>query len=70
MKTKEEELAGLLDMVFVDSERPDFAFVREVAYHSENSSWLITELLKVMWLYGEDPAAFDEYIWSMTLGNS
>jgi hypothetical protein len=64
--TKENELAALLDAVF-DSypNRPDFAAVRELAYLSKNSSWLITELLKVLWLYSHDEAAFDEYIWRM-----
>ena len=67
MKTKEEELCALLDAVFANGpERPDFAAIRELAYLSKHSSWLITELLKAMWLYGEDPSAFDEYVWSIT----
>lgn len=65
--TKEQELCALLDAVFVNGhERPDFAVIREMAYLSKHSSWLITELLKAMWLYGEDPSAFDEYVWSIT----
>lgn len=70
MPNKEQELAALLDIVFADGGKPDFAAVREIAYLSSNSSWLVTELLKVLWLYGQDPAAFDEYVWSMTLGDS
>jgi hypothetical protein len=66
LKTKEQELCELLDIVFESAERPDFAVVREVAYNSQNSSWLITELLKALWLYGEDESAFQEYVWRMT----
>lgn len=65
MKTKEQELCALFDLVFESTERPDFAAVRELAYLSEHSSWLITELLKAMWLNGSDPSAFDEYVWSI-----
>lgn len=65
--TKEKELCALLDTVFsAYPARPDFAAIREQAYLSKHSSWLITELLKVLWLYNEDPAAFDEYLWSVT----
>lgn len=64
--TKEQELCVLLDAVFDGPERPDFAAVRELAYCSKHSSWLITELLKVMWLCNEDPSAFDEYLWMLT----
>lgn len=67
-RTKEQELCELLDYVFADASRPDFSYVREVAFRSQNSSWLITELVKVMWLCNEDPAAFDEYIWRITNG--
>jgi hypothetical protein len=62
LKTKNQELCALFDLVFESAERPDFAAVRELAYRSKHSSWLITELLKAMWLYGEDPSAFDEYV--------
>lgn len=65
MKTKEQELCALFDLVFEDAGTPDFAAVRELAYMSEHSSWLITELLKAMWLCAADPAAFDEYVWSI-----
>lgn len=68
MKTKEQELCALLDIVFESAERPDFAAVRELAYASKHSSWLITELLKAMWLCADDPAAFDEYVWRVTNG--
>ena len=65
MKTKEQELCALFDLVFESAERPDFAAVRELAYTSQHSSWLITELLKAVWLNGSDPAAFDEYVWAV-----
>lgn len=67
--TKEQELCALLDAVFDNyPEKPDFAAIREMAYLSQHSSWLITELLKVLFLYNEDPSAFDEYLWSITNG--
>lgn len=66
--TKEQELAQLLDTVFdCYPARPDFSAVRELAFLSDNHSWLVTELLKVMWLYMEDPSAFDEYLWSLNV---
>lgn len=68
MKTREQELSELLDIVFECAERPDFAAVREMAFNCNHWSWVITELLKVMWLCGSDPAAFDEYIWRLTNG--
>lgn len=67
---KEQELCVLLDIVFESAQRPDFAVVRELAYNSQNSSWLITELLKAMWLCAGDPAAFDEYVWRVTNGGA
>jgi hypothetical protein len=66
LKTKEAELCALLDAVFESGERPDFAVIRELAYTSKHASWLITELLKIMWLCSEDPSAFDEAIWRLT----
>ena len=67
MKTKEQELCELLDAVFDGyPAQPDFAYIRELAYRSTHSSWLITELLRAMWLYNEDPSAFDEYGWVVT----
>lgn len=65
--SKNEELCRLLDAVFdAYPARPDFAYIRELAFLSQNSSWLITELLKALYLYNEDPSAFDEYLWSIT----
>lgn len=60
------ELTGLLDYVFESAEQPDWAVVREYCFMSKNSSWLMTELLKLMWLCNEDQAAFDEEIWRLT----
>ena len=66
MKTKEQELCELLDVVFESGQRPDFAVVREMAFLCRQRSWVITELLKIMWLCPEDPSAFDETIWRLT----
>lgn len=69
MKTKNEELCELLDYVFDSREAPDFAYLRELAFRSEHSRWLIAELLRALWLCAEDQAAFDEYVWRVTNGN-
>ena len=66
MKTKNEELCELLDIVFDSAEEPDWAAVREQAFTGHNFSWLITELLRLMWLCAEDQSAFDEAIWLLT----
>ena len=65
MKAK-KELCELLDLVFDSAQEPDWSVVREKAYDSWNTSWLMTELLKALWLCNEDQAAFDEYIWRVT----
>lgn len=68
MKTKQEELCELLDIVFESAQEPDWSVVREICYDSWNTSWLMTELFKLMWLCAEDQAAFDEAIWRHTNG--
>ena len=70
MKTKEEELCILLDVVFDSAEEPDWAAVQEYCYISQHYSWLMTELFRLMWLCAEDQAAFDEAIWRLTNGDS
>lgn len=65
MKTEEQELCELLDIVFESAEEPDWAYVQEYCY-IRRSSWLMAELLKLMWLCNEDQAAFDEEIWRLT----
>ena len=66
LKIREQELCALLDFVFDSAQEPDWAAVQEYCYYSQNSSWLMTELLKALWLCNEDQAAFDEYIWRLT----
>ena len=66
MKTKEQELESLLDLVFDSAQEPDWAAVQEQAYLSVNRLWLIKELFRLMWLCSEDEAAFDEEIWRLT----
>lgn len=72
MKTKEETLCVLLDMVFESSQEPDWAAIQTYSFVGRpwtTSAWLMTELLKLMWLCNEDQAAFDEAIWRLTNGN-
>lgn len=65
--TREEELTALLDYVFESAEQPDWSVVQEYCYNmSDNSTWLMTQLFKLMWLCSEDQAAFDEEIWRLT----
>lgn len=64
--TRQKELCELLDLVFDSSREPDWSAVREKAWDSWHTSWLMTELLRLMWLCSEDQAAFDEEIWRLT----
>ena len=66
MKTKEQELVDLLDVVFASGQEPDWSFVREKVFRSRYPRWLMTELLRLVWLCSEDQAAFDEEIWRLT----
>ena len=66
MKTKEQELCDLLDIVFDSAEEPDWAYVEERVYASRRSVWLSKQLLALMWLCAQDQAAFDEEIWRLT----
>lgn len=59
-------LSELLDLVFDNyPEQPEWAEVKTLAYQSEKPVELITELCRVLFLYGEDPAAFDTYMYSL-----
>ena len=67
MKTKEQELCELLDFVFESAQEPDWAVVQDNCYLSRYyGTWLMKELLRLMWLCNEDQAAFDEAIWVLT----
>jgi hypothetical protein len=66
LKNKNQELCELLDLVFDSAQEPDWSVVREKAYDSWNTSWLMTEMFKLLWLSNEDQAAFDEAIWRLT----
>ena len=65
-KTREEELCVLLDMVFDSAQEPDRAKIQLYCFIGRtqlSSAWLVTELLKLLWLSNEDQAAFDTEIW-------
>lgn len=65
--TREDELIALLDYVFESAEQPDWAVVQEYCYTmTHNGTWIMTQMLKLMWLCSEDQAAFDEEIWRLT----
>jgi hypothetical protein len=69
LKTKEETLCVLLDIVFESAHEPDWAAVLSECYFSGHGEWLLTEVFKLLWLCNEDQAAFDEAIWRLTNGN-
>lgn len=60
------KLIDLLNAVF-DSypNEPEWAEIQTMAYKSDTPVELITELARVLYLYGEDPAAFETYIYSL-----
>ena len=66
MKTKEQELVELLDYVFDAKQETDWSVVREKAYLSYHSSWIMQELFRLLLLCSDDQAAFDEEIWRLT----
>lgn len=66
MKTKEQELCALLDVVFDSADEPDWAAVQETCYLSKRKTWLMDQLFRLMWLCAQDQAAFDEEIWRLT----
>lgn len=69
MKTKEQELVVLLDLMFDSAQEPDWGKIQSYCFIGRTwttSAWLMTELLKLMWLCNEDQAAFDEAVWRLT----
>lgn len=66
MKTREQELVALLDVVFESAEEPDWSYVEEVCFRSHYTAYVMCELIRLMWLCSEDGAAFDEEIWRLT----
>lgn len=71
MKTREEELVGLLDILFESGQEPNWSKIQLLCFVGRpwaTSAWFMTELLRLMWLANEDQAAFDEAIWRLTNG--
>lgn len=57
------EILEILDIVYSDyPNEPDWAAVKTFIYQCADPVQVQLELIKVMWLYAEDPAAFEELI--------
>lgn len=59
-----KDVLDILDIVYSDyPNEPDWAAIKQRIYVCENPTQVQLELIKVMWLYAEDPAAFEELIY-------
>lgn len=58
------EVCQILDLVYAESpQEPDWAAVKTLIHTFDNPEQVQLELIRVMWLYAEDPAAFEELIY-------
>lgn len=65
-KLLSKDVARILDVVYQNApEEPDWSAVREAIFTANFSQSLVVELLRVLFLYSEDPSAFDEYLYSI-----
>ena len=65
-KLLNKDVARVLDAVFQNSPaEPDWSAVREAIFTTGASQSFIVELVRVMFLYAEDPSAFDEYLYAI-----
>lgn len=66
VKSLNKDVARVLDVVFQNSPaEPDWSAVREAIFTVGANPAFIVELLRVMYLYSEDPSAFDEYLYAI-----
>jgi hypothetical protein len=62
----DKAIARILDVLYMNSPgEPDWSAVREAIFTAGVSPSLIIEILRVLWLYAEDPSAFEEYLLSI-----
>lgn len=60
------KMIDLLNHVFdAYPEEPEWAEIQTMAYQTEKPVETITELARVLYLYGEDPAAFETYMYQL-----
>jgi hypothetical protein len=45
-----------------DPGEPDWAAVQDIVFSSSNPRSLAMELLRIQYLYAEDPSAFDDFL--------
>lgn len=61
-----KEVARILDVLYMNAPgEPDWSAVREAIFTATFSQSLVVEILRVLWLYGEDPSAFEDYLLSI-----
>lgn len=66
MRLLDKAIARILDVLYMNSPgEPDWSAVREAIFTAGVSPSLIIEILRVLWLYAEDPSAFEEYLLSI-----
>jgi len=62
-KLLNKELVRVLDVMHQnDPGEPDWAAVQDIVFSSENPRALAMELLRIQYLYAEDPSAFDDFL--------
>ena len=66
MKTKEQDLVALLDIVFESAKETDWWFIVRFCELHDDGGWIMKQLLHLLWLSAEDEAAFNEEIWRLT----
>ncbi|ASX99249.1 hypothetical protein SEA_MOLIVIA_25 [Arthrobacter phage Molivia] len=58
-----KELLRVLDVMHQnDPGEPDWAAVQDIVFSSSNPRSLAMELLRIQYLYAEDPSAFDDFL--------
>lgn len=58
-----KELTRVLDVMHQnDPGEPDWSAVQDIVFSSPNPRLLVIELLRIQYLYAEDPSAFDDFL--------
>lgn len=48
-----------------DPGEPDWSAIQDIVFSSNNARALTMELLRIQYLYAEDPSAFDDFLVSL-----
>lgn len=61
-----KDLTRVLDILHQnDPGEPDWAAVQDAVFFSPHPKQLVMELLRIQYLYAEDPSAFDDFLVSI-----